>query len=134
MKISFAKCIPNAFQMHSKCISVCMEADRSPSRQKASKNYLPYKKTRDLIVTDPCPPADHILTDNSIETIIIAMWEVPDYTNFSNDICEKRHHASSLVTKMEETFTWLLLSLDPQTVLSSLPTNPMATSSRITLL
>ncbi|KAG7372233.1 hypothetical protein IV203_018376 [Nitzschia inconspicua] len=56
------------------------------------------------------------------------MWVGPDYTHFYNDIGEKRHRASSLVTKMEETLTWLLLSLDPQTVLSSLPTNPIATS------
>ncbi|KAG7345242.1 hypothetical protein IV203_032773 [Nitzschia inconspicua] len=80
-------------QLHSKCVSICMEADKSPSRQKAfngmTKNYLPYQKTRDLIVTDPCTPADHILTDHSINTIISAMWEGPDYTKFYNDIGEE---------------------------------------------
>ncbi|KAG7345381.1 hypothetical protein IV203_032912 [Nitzschia inconspicua] len=67
-----------------------MEADKNPSRQKAfngtMKNYLPYQKPRGLIVTDPCTPADHVPTDHSIKTIISAMWEGPDYTNFYNDI------------------------------------------------
>ncbi|KAG7346060.1 hypothetical protein IV203_005128 [Nitzschia inconspicua] len=108
-----------------------MEADKSPSRQKAlngmMKNHLPYKKARDIIVKDPCEPPDHVLTDYSIKTIISAMWEGPDYTNFYNDIGKKRHHASSLVIKIEDTLTWLLQRLDSQTILSSLPTNPIAT-------
>ncbi|KAG7344049.1 hypothetical protein IV203_022057 [Nitzschia inconspicua] len=79
---------------------------RSLSLNGMTKNYLPYKKAGDLIVTDPCTPADHVLINISIKTIISAMWEGPDYTNFYNNICEKRHHASSLVTKMEDTLTW----------------------------
>ncbi|KAG7347865.1 hypothetical protein IV203_016570 [Nitzschia inconspicua] len=97
---------------------------QSPSRQKALNGMAKELYT----LQDPCTPADHVLTDNSIETIISAMWEGPDYTNFYNDICDKSHHASSLVTKMEYTLTWLLQSLDSQTILSSLPMNPMATS------
>ncbi|KAG7368584.1 hypothetical protein IV203_031327 [Nitzschia inconspicua] len=69
-----------------------MEADRNPSRQRAlngmTKNYLPYRKSRDLLVTEPSTPADHVLTDHSIKTIISAMWQGPDYTNFYNDIGE----------------------------------------------
>ncbi|KAG7354049.1 hypothetical protein IV203_030848 [Nitzschia inconspicua] len=79
-------------QLHSKCVSICMEADRNPSRQRAlngmTKNYLPYRKSRDLLVTEPSTPADHVLTDHSIQTIISAMWQGPDYTNFYNDIGE----------------------------------------------
>ncbi|KAG7371042.1 hypothetical protein IV203_019612 [Nitzschia inconspicua] len=79
-------------QLHSKCVSICMEADRNPSRQRAlngmTKNYLPYRKSRDLLVTEPSTPADHVLTDHSIKTIISAMWQGPDYTNFYNDIGE----------------------------------------------
>ncbi|KAG7337685.1 hypothetical protein IV203_009003 [Nitzschia inconspicua] len=80
-------------QLHSKCVSICMEADRNPSRQRAlngmTKNYLPYyRKSRDLLVTEPSTPADHVLTDQSIKTIISAMWQGPDYTNFYNDIGE----------------------------------------------
>ncbi|KAG7337806.1 hypothetical protein IV203_015275 [Nitzschia inconspicua] len=118
-------------QLHSKCVSICMEADKSPSRQKAfngmTKNYLPYQKPRDLIVTDPCTSADLVLIDHSIKTIISAMWEGPDYTKFYNEIGRKRHHSSSLVTKMEDTLTWLLKSLDSQTTLSSLPLRPIPT-------
>ncbi|KAG7345386.1 hypothetical protein IV203_032917 [Nitzschia inconspicua] len=51
-------------QLHSKCVSICMEADKSPSRQKA-------------------------FNDHSINTIISAMWEGPDYTKFYNDIGEE---------------------------------------------
>ncbi|KAG7345394.1 hypothetical protein IV203_032925 [Nitzschia inconspicua] len=58
-------------QLHSKCVSICMEADRSPSRQRAlngmAKNYLPYQKGGDLLVTEPSTPVDHVLTDHSIK-------------------------------------------------------------------
>ncbi|KAG7359870.1 hypothetical protein IV203_034968 [Nitzschia inconspicua] len=99
-------------QLHSKCVSVCMEADKILSCQKAlngrTKNYLPYKKAQDLIVTDPCTPADHVLTNNRVETIISAMWEGPDTQ---------------------------ILHLDSQMILSYLlPMNPMATSPPMTLL
>ncbi|KAG7374521.1 hypothetical protein IV203_013616 [Nitzschia inconspicua] len=55
-------------QLHSKCISICMEADGSPSRQRAligmTKNYLPFRK---CLVTEPYTPAEHVLTDQSIK-------------------------------------------------------------------
>ncbi|KAG7352378.1 hypothetical protein IV203_008426 [Nitzschia inconspicua] len=55
-------------QLHSKCFSICMEADRSPSRQRAlngmTENYLPYQKG---LVTEPSTPADHVMTDHSIK-------------------------------------------------------------------
>ncbi|KAG7353673.1 hypothetical protein IV203_003028 [Nitzschia inconspicua] len=79
-------------QLHSKCISICMEADKSPSRQRAlngmTKTYLPYLKGRDLLVTEPSTPEDHVLTDHSIKTIISAMWQGSDYTNFYHNIGE----------------------------------------------
>ncbi|KAG7353971.1 hypothetical protein IV203_003327 [Nitzschia inconspicua] len=69
-----------------------MEAYESPSRQKAlnsmTKNYLPFRKARHRLVTEPCTPADHVIKDHSIKTTISAMWQGPDNTNFYNDIGE----------------------------------------------
>ncbi|KAG7348979.1 hypothetical protein IV203_011576 [Nitzschia inconspicua] len=52
------------------------------------KELSAHRKSRDLLVTEPSTPADHVLTDHSIKTIISAMWQGPDYTNFYNDIGE----------------------------------------------
>ncbi|KAG7364256.1 hypothetical protein IV203_037458 [Nitzschia inconspicua] len=125
-------------QLHSKCVSICMEADRNPSRQRAlngmTKNYLPYLKSRDLLVTEPSTPADHVLTDHSIKTIISAMWQAL-ITPISTMISGKmRRNFSSLVTIMGLTLTWLLLSSVSQTIRNSLPVHPIRNLPLMTLL
>ncbi|KAG7353668.1 hypothetical protein IV203_003023 [Nitzschia inconspicua] len=53
-------------------------AGRRPSGQRAlnvmTKNYLCYQKGHDLLVTEPSTPADHVLADHSIKTIMSVMW------------------------------------------------------------
>ncbi|KAG7353586.1 hypothetical protein IV203_002941 [Nitzschia inconspicua] len=84
----FANCILNASPSAWKQTKA-LHVKRLSMVLRMTINYLPYQKTRDLIVTDPCTPSDHILTDHSINTIISAMWEGPDYTKFYNDIGEE---------------------------------------------
>ncbi|KAG7353498.1 hypothetical protein IV203_002853 [Nitzschia inconspicua] len=80
-------------ELHDKCVSICIEADKNPSRQKAlkglTKNYLSYDKHRDFIISRSCTPVDHVLTDDSINTIISSMCQGPDYTTFYQDVGEE---------------------------------------------